>query len=68
MSKIITEHDVNDVMFFMKDNKIVSSKIKAIFITIKEDSVNITNYVYGESKEYNSSELFKTKESLINTL
>jgi hypothetical protein len=35
MSKIITEHDVNDVMFFMKDNKIVSSKIKAIFITIK---------------------------------
>lgn len=74
MKKIEVElkFDVNDRVYFMKENKIENAVIEDIRIIRKPEGSYVYNYpiysLYGEKNTYNGDSLFESKEAVVKYL
>lgn len=70
---IETKYNINDTVFFIKENEILMGSIMALSVSVNENihvrySVKCISPNYSEVTELKGDMLFKTKEELIASL
>jgi len=62
--------DINDTVYYMKDNKVAASRVQFIKIEYSIDrEVRVhTTYRIHDGKEFTAEQLFPTKEALLKSL
>jgi hypothetical protein len=65
---INTKFDLNELAYFLSDNKIVSDKIKRIFIEENDINTKIEYELYDSYNNISEKDLFESKDELINYL
>jgi len=65
---INTKFDLNELAYFLSDNKIVSDKIKRIFIEENDINTKIEYELHDSYNNISEKDLFESKDELINYL
>lgn len=63
-----TIHSLNDIVYFMQDNKIKKGKIEEVVVIRGRRNIRIRYCVKGIHLSFEESRLFKTKEDLVGSI
>ncbi len=65
--KVNTKFNINETVWVVSDNKVIQQKVRGIEISVEKKVITITYSLLDDSK-YTETELYKTKEELIDAL
>lgn len=65
--EVNTKFNINDIVWVVSDNKVIQQKVRGIEISVEKKVITITYSLLDDSK-YTETELYKTKQELIDAL
>jgi hypothetical protein len=65
--EVNTKFNINDTVWVVCDNKVIQQKVIGIEISVEKKVITITYSLLDDSK-YTETELYKTKQELIDAL
>lgn len=65
--EVNTKFNINDIVWVVSDNKVIQQKVRGIEISVEKKVITIT-YSLLNDNTYTETELYKTKQELIDAL
>ena len=65
--EVNTKFNINETVWVVSDNKVIQQKVRGIEISVEKKVITITYSLLDDSK-YTETELYKTKQELIDAL
>ena len=65
--EVNTKFNINETVWVVSDNKVIQQKVRGIEISVEKKVITIT-YSLSDDSKYTETELYKTKQELIDAL
>jgi hypothetical protein len=66
--EVNTKFNINDTVWVVCDNKVIQQNVKGIEISAEKKGITITYTLSKDDSTYTETELYKTKQELIDAL